>query len=264
MPRSVRRSLLLVVLPAVAAAQGAPGDAARGRSLYETFCARCHGIDGAGDLGANLRRPTLRRAPDDDALVALILSGIADRGMPATFMLGPGDARLLAAHVRSLGRVAPERVDGDPVRGRALFEGKGGCPACHIVRGVGGSLGPDLSEVGIARGSVYIRQALTDPGASLPRGPLPGSGTGSLARFLPVRVTTSDGRTVTGMRISEDGFSIQLRDANNRLHSFTHAEIRRIDRQFGTSMMPAFHRVFTAAELQDVVAWLTSLRGGPS
>src|ERR1700676_4747648 len=41
---------------------------------------------------------------------------------------------------------------GDPVRGKAIYEGKGDCQSCHRINGVGSRLGPDLSDIGVPRG----------------------------------------------------------------------------------------------------------------
>src|ERR1700674_1021621 len=41
---------------------------------------------------------------------------------------------------------------GDPARGKAIYEGKGDCASCHRINGVGGRLGPDLSDIGVPRG----------------------------------------------------------------------------------------------------------------
>jgi putative heme-binding domain-containing protein len=117
------------------------------------------------------------------------------------------------------------------------------------VRGQGGSLGPDLSEVGARRSPAYLREALTDPGASAPEG------------FLVISVTTRDGRRVRGTRINEDSFTIQLRDANNRFHSFRKRELAEVNKEFGASTMPSYQTTLTASEIDDLVAYLASLRG---
>ena len=49
-------------------------------------------------------------------------------------------------------RAAQLVVAGDRDLGKQLFFGKGRCSGCHMIRGQGGLLGPDLSNVGaIAR-----------------------------------------------------------------------------------------------------------------
>jgi cytochrome c oxidase cbb3-type subunit 3 len=74
-------------------------------------------------------------------------------------------------------------------------------------------------------------------------------------------VVTTGGRTVRGMRVNEDTFSIQLRDAGGRFHSFRKSELSKIDREDNASLMPSYESKFTPAELDDLIAYLASLRG---
>ena len=51
-------------------------------------------------------------------------------------------------------------------------------------------------------------------------------------RYLLVEIVTNEGKTVTGMRINEDAFSIQLRDAANQFHSFKKADLKELNKLF--------------------------------
>jgi cytochrome c oxidase cbb3-type subunit 3 len=93
---------------AVGAASAPTFDLARGKRLFEGQCARCHGMQGGGGTGANLRRPKLRHAPDDESLFNLIRSGITGTGMPFTFAMTDNEVRDVIAYVRSLGRIPAE------------------------------------------------------------------------------------------------------------------------------------------------------------
>jgi putative heme-binding domain-containing protein len=262
-PSRVALLMLLCGLPAgVRAQQEASAAISRGQQLFDAQCARCHGIGGTGGLGANLRRPTLRRAPDDTALFDVIRGGIPDRGMPDAWQLSDNEVRMVAKYVRSLGQLAQVPVPGNADRGRALYANKGGCPACHVINGEGGAIGPDLSEIGGARGPDFLQEALLNPGASLPAGPAAGYPWGEYARFLLTRAVTASGESVLGVRVNEDAFTIQIRDQAGRLHSLVKSDLRQLDKQFGKSLMPNYTGVFTADELQDLGAWLSSLRGG--
>ena len=153
----------------------------------------------------------------------------------------------LAAFVRSLGRVEPEALPGDPARGRALFEGKGACTACHIVRGVGTGLGPDLSEIGAERGAAHLRQALLEPGASRPEEMIPFEPR-SLSAYLVVTVVTRDGRTIAGYRVNEDAFTIQLREADGGLVSLRKGELASLRKDPDRSPMPGYGDLLAPAE----------------
>ena len=76
-----------------------------------------------------------------------------------------------------------------------------------------------------------------------------------------VRAVTAAGGEVTGVRVNEDTFSIQIRDVANRIHSFWKSELRELDKEWGRSPMPSYREALSAAELDDVVAFLASLRG---
>jgi len=251
---------LLAVWLLTSAGQGAAADVAQGKQLFNGMCARCHGIDGTGDEGPSLNRATLTRAATDDALREVIRDGIPDRGMPRVRRLTETELQQLTAYVRSLGRAVSVATSGNVERGRATYE-KLGCAACHIVSGQGGSFGPDLTDIGVSRGAPYLRQSFLGPAEALPRGssPVPGRG---FAEYLPVRVVTSDGREVRGVRINEDPFTIQVRDTANRFHSFRKSETKEIEKEFGKSLMPSFRGRLTDQETEDLVAYLSTLRGG--
>jgi putative heme-binding domain-containing protein len=132
--------------------------------------------------------------------------------------------------------------------GQAIFAGKGGCVACHSVGGRGGSVGPDLSMIGLTRTTESLRLALVDPDAEIYR------------EYLSVEVTTRRGETVTGIALNEDDLSVQVRDAAGNPRAFLKedlAGVRRLER----SLMPSFATRLTAAELDGLVAYLRTLRG---
>jgi putative heme-binding domain-containing protein len=221
----------------------------QGRRIYLSQCGGCHGMDGSGGRGPSLARPRLLQAPDDDALYRVIQRGIAGTEMPSSW-LSSNQIWSVAAHVRTLGRVAFEPVSGDPRRGKEIYASKGGCAQCHTIAGHGGAIGPDLDDIGARRSVSHLKEALSEPEAFIP------------ARFVLVRLTTNDGRAISGARVNEDAFSIQIRDPSNALHSFWKQELREVEKQWGRSPMPAYNGLLSAQEIDDVVAYLASLEGG--
>jgi putative heme-binding domain-containing protein len=259
--RALHAIVTLAAFTGIAAAAQMPNAAhvAQGKELFNGMCARCHGIDGTGDEGPSLNRPTLTRAATDDALMEVIRDGIPDRGMPRVRRLTDNELTYLVAYVRSLGRATTTATAGNVEKGRAAYE-KLGCASCHIVDGQGGSFGPDLTQIGTNRGASYLRQSFLGPAETLPKGssPVPGRG---FTEYLPVRVVTEDGREVRGIRINEDPFTIQLRDSANRFHSFRKSDTKAIEKEFGKSLMPSFRGRLSDTETEDLVAFLASLRG---
>lgn len=238
----------------------ARADVEEGRKLFAGMCVTCHGFEGKGGDAPSLNRPELDRAPDDAALRAVIADGLPERGMPRVRRLTTNEIQQLASYVRSLGQTAAVTPPGNAQQGRETYK-KLGCQSCHIISGEGNSLGPELTEIGRLRGAEYLREAIVDPGARLPRGTLPIPARG-FSEFLPVLVVTRDGREVRGVRINEDSFTIQLRDAANQFYSFRKAELSRIEKQDGKSLMPSFGDRLSKSELDDLVAYLSTLRGG--
>ena len=241
------KATLFLLAGAVAWGQATPDGLAQGERLFGSQCAYCHGPRGDGGRGANLAVPRLRHAADDAALVQAISRGIPGTGMPGS-ALSARQARQVAAFVRTLGRVETEALSGDAARGRWVFEGKGACGRCHTIAGRGGGLGPDLTDAGARSSPQYLREALLDPEKEVPGG------------FLQVRVVTGDGRRITGVRVNEDTFSLQLRDLSDQVHSFWKRELTEIHKDQGKSPMPAYRSLLAPAEVEDLVAYLVSLQ----
>ena len=229
-----------------------PADIERGRRLFLGHCAPCHGPAGDGGRGANLARPKLPRAPDDQALFRLLKDGIPETEMPSAWEMIDREIWQVMAYVRTLGRTAVENLPGDRARVESLFRTKGKCTQCHTVAGQGGRLGPELTEIGARRSAAYLRRALLEPEAEVPEG------------FLQVRVVAKDGRRLTGVRLNEDTFTLQMRDLGDQIYSVWKADLKEIQKDRGKSPMPSYRSVLSDAELDDLIAYLASLRGSSS
>ncbi|PWT97985.1 MAG: hypothetical protein C5B51_30290 [Terriglobia bacterium] len=251
------RHVLVLISLAVFPLAAQNGDLEKGRQLFLGMCSRCHGAEGGGGEGPNLNRPVLSRAPDDQALTAVIRDGIPDRGMPRIRRFTDTELHAMVVYVRSLSRTAGAVVAGSPEKGKAVYQ-RSGCSSCHIIDGEGGNLGPELSGVGAHRAADYLRQAIVEPAAALPRGVMPFPGRG-LNEFLPVRVVTRGGQEVTGIRVNEDSFTIQVKDANNQLHSFRKTDLQTLEKETGKSLMPDLRTTISGTDLDDLVAYLSSL-----
>ena len=230
------------------AGQYAQADIQFGLRLYGNTCATCHGGNGDGVPGINLRTGQFARAPSDRQLMRLISTGIPGTAMP------PGqysEAELagLVAYVRTMGEIDPSEVMvGDTERGRAIYNGQGDCARCHRVYGVGSRVAPDLSNIGATRTAGGLERSLLDP-------------TGSMFPInRPVRAVTLDGTVYTGRRLNEDTYTVQLLDQNDRLRSLEKATLREYT-LLTTSPMPVYGDMLSAQEVSDVVAYLLSLRG---
>jgi cytochrome c oxidase cbb3-type subunit III len=259
MPGKIGYLILMLTAVTLPLAAQRTAELEKGKQLFLGMCSRCHGIGGGGGEGPNLDRPVLTRANTDEALTTIIRDGIPDRGMPRIRRLTNTELHALVSYVRSLGAAGAVASTGSPESGKAVYR-RLGCASCHVVAGEGGALGPELTNVGAHRAPDYLRQAILDPGAVLPRGTMliPGRG---FNEFLPVRVVTRDGHEVRGLRVNEDSFTIQIRDAGNQLYSFRKADLQELEKQMGKSLMPEYKDRVSASEVGDLVAYLSSLGG---
>jgi cytochrome c oxidase cbb3-type subunit III len=240
---------MIVGLEPTARPKVTPQEIARGRALFAAQCAYCHGADGDGGRGANLARATLRRAPTDEALFRIINRGIPGTDMPGNAM-SARETWQVAAFVRTLGRMTREPPRGDAGRGEQLYQ-TNGCAACHTVRGRGGAIGTDLTDIGSRSSPGYLRRSIVDPQAEVPNG------------FRSVRVMTRDGRRLNGVRVNEDAFSLQFRDARGGFYSFYKDELTEIVPDETRSPMPSYRDRLDGAALDDLIAYLIAMEGRP-
>ncbi len=156
--------LALLSIPGVAVAQ----DLATGKKQFAALCSGCHGSDGGGgEHGPNIV-DLGRRGPGQGGRenLAQVIKNGTESGMPA-FPLPENQIATLVAYIRDLRAPAADRpAQGNAENGARFFAGKGNCTRCHMVNGSGGTLGPDLSNIGRERRVQQIEQALRKPGSS--------------------------------------------------------------------------------------------------
>ena len=237
---------------------GAPEDA------YKQLCSGCHGERGEGGRGPMLLGSAMPRSKDVNGLLQIIRQGIPGTDMPPipANRLDNDTLKQLAEKVwtwRVTGEASSAAGAG---RGRALFVGKGKCMECHRVRGEGGTLGPELSAIG-TRSRDYLKTALLQPEKEISDSFANYRWTIDIPdNFLQVRLTTTRGEQIVAARVNEDSFTIQVHDKTGRLRSFEKSQLAKIEKNWGRTPMPSYANAFTAGELEDVLAYLSSLRGG--
>jgi putative heme-binding domain-containing protein len=246
----VRFLCIVNLLFAVSATSvGQEKDLDKGREIFVTYCARCHGINGGGGEGPALNRSFLPRAANDEAFLQIIFNGIPGTGMPGLWMLSKAQADQVIRYVRSMGVIKEEPVRGDRQKGLAVLE-KSKCLSCHSINGRGNSIGPDLTGVGLRRGSAYVNEVISSPGKQKIKDQE------GFIQYLVIEVTTADGKNIRGVRINEDTYTIQMKDIDGRLYSFRKQNLKSLKRIPDASLMPSFAQSLTNEEKQNLVAYL--------
>jgi cytochrome c oxidase cbb3-type subunit 3 len=243
-------ALFVTVLAPRAGAQTqyAPADIQYGSRVYAAQCSVCHGATGDTVNGVDLKGK-IRRAESDFELMALIATGIPGTAMPA-FKFSTAEMTGIVAYVKNMKDFSASKVAlGDPARGQAIFEGsKGKCTTCHRVNGRGPRVAPDLSDIGATRTAATLQNVVVDPNAA------------TQFQNRNVRAVTKDGKVISGRRLNEDTYSVQLIDEQERLVSLSKDELREYT-VAKTASMPSYKNTLSASELSDVVAYLLSLKG---
>ena len=232
--------------------QASDDGAQRGRQAFIISCSFCHGNDArGGDGGPDLvRSEMLLNDEEGDLLGPFLEVGSPDEGMPP-FQMGDSEVRDLAAFVRREARAVIDRqfyeiqnvVTGDAERGRAYFNGEGGCSGCHSPTG-------DLA--GIAN--------RFDPPDLLQRFVYPGrGGRGRLPVVREVAVTLENGQLIEGNLEYIDDFNVALRTAEGEYRSFSRTETDVEVRDPLQAHVDLLGR-YTDDDLHDLITYLVTLQ----
>jgi putative heme-binding domain-containing protein len=218
-----------------------------GRAVFLANCSFCHAAGGEGGRGPSLTTAASVHGRDKASLTRVITKGVPGSQMPAFTQFQPGELQPLVDFVQSLSASAPksERAPGDPQAGATLFA-RNRCASCHRINSQGSVFGPDLTRIGAGRSLKHLRESLTNPEADI------------MPEFQGVVVTLPDGSRVSGVRINEDTFTVQLRDLAQNFRLFKKDEVKAVEPS-KRSLMPPYK--LPPAELDNLVAYLATLRG---
>jgi cytochrome c oxidase cbb3-type subunit III len=224
----------------------AEADREAGAKIFRSHCASCHGVNGTGGAGPSLAAGVFYHGSTDADLYRNISEGIPGTAMPDQFF-SSAQIWQIVAYVRSISSAPVRRpLKGDAHHGAQLFRDKG-CVECHLVKGAGGMRGPDLSLIGSQRSPAYLRESITDPGAAV------------APEYWVAKIVPRDGRNRTGFVMNQDSYAVQLLDFDAGLLTMQRSDIKDfgIDR---SSIMPSYKGKLSEAELDDLVAFLASLK----
>jgi putative heme-binding domain-containing protein len=233
-----------------------PSALAEGQALFRGLCSGCHGGAGRGGKGPDLTDNRWIHGGSDDDIARVIQNGV-----PRTTMkklgdsLKPDQIHKLIGYIRSLARSPSETtwkpyVPGDPQAGWKLFfdlKGKAQCAKCHSVGSEGGRIGPSLDRIASRRAPEFIMESILLPSKEI------------APEYEAVAVATKDGKVITGLRINETNFSIQLHEENGRFHSFLKRDLEEVKVMTKSLMPENVGELLTVKELHDIFAYLMTL-----
>jgi quinoprotein glucose dehydrogenase len=150
-----------------------------------------------------------------------------------------------------VGKFQVSLTGGDADAGREVFfnHTAAQCVRCHTVKGVGGTAGPDLSQVvtrNPAKTREHILESLVLPSAKIAAG------------FGTVTLTLVDGRVLGGTLVSEDKTTLVVQTPDGKKHTVPADEVER--RSAALSPMPAVDRTLTPREMRDLIEYLMTLK----
>ncbi|MBL9201301.1 MAG: c-type cytochrome [Opitutaceae bacterium] len=165
------------------------------------------------------------------------------RALPLRRVLLPW-ARATAAPPVDARRSIPEIAGGDWQRGKAVFaSAQAACAVCHQVRGEGGIVGPDLSNL-VHRDYASVLRDIIEPSAAI-----------NPDRIAYV-IALEDGSTSGGVVLDESPASIVVADASGAQRTIPRGAIAGMKASAVSLMPPGLWEQLTAQQQRDLMAFL--------
>ena len=232
---------------------GDPVQIAAGEKLYQRSCAGCHGPDGSGGRGPNLVVRPMWHPLSDEKIFSMIRDGIPGTVMPPTNLSDDESWQLVAFIHALIGPASENPPPGDASAGEKIFWGrKANCSSCHTIRGKGGYLGPDLTNIGGMRPLAVIRESVLDPSEEL-----------YLLEKEAVTVKLKNGETIHGVARNRNNYSLQIIERDGGLHLLSMRDVAELEILERSAMPGDYGEKLSAEELENLFAFLArqSLRG---
>jgi putative heme-binding domain-containing protein len=233
-----------------------PVATAEGQAMFRGLCSGCHGGAGRGGKGPDLTDNRWIHGSSDTDIARVIENGVPNTTMKKLGdVLKPEQIRTLIAYIHSLAHSPGEStwkpyMPGDTQMGRKIFfdsQGKAPCAKCHRVGGEGGRIGPALDRIANRRAPEFVMESIVQPSKEID------------PAYEAIAIATKDGRVITGLRVNETNFSVQLYEENGRFHSLLKRDLEDF-KVLKKSLMPEnIPELLTVKELHDVFAYLMSL-----
>jgi cytochrome c oxidase cbb3-type subunit III len=252
----------VATFPAQQRSPGDPAVIARGKSLYASVCAACHGADARGGQlgGPNLLRSQVALNDQEGELIMPIVKGArAERGMPPIPM-PDDDIKAVAAYIHSLqaaGRPQgappmseaplPNALVGDAGAGEKYFAAK--CSNCHSPTG-------DLQGIATRVPDARTLQAGWVAGsAGGGRG-----GRGASGKPVTTTITLPTGEKISGRLVHLDHFLVTVALDDNSLRSVNRDDKTNVEINDPLAAHKAMLSTLTDKDMHDVTAYLATLK----
>lgn len=219
-----------------------------GRQLFASGCAGCHGPDGGGGRGPNLRERVVWHPTEDDGLFKTVRNGV---GVMPGSKAPDDDIWRIVAYVRSLTSPAFEvKTKGDPAAGSEVFWGSAGCSGCHRIGNRGGFGGPNLSNVGLSSTVPKLHDAIVEPDAEIAEG------------YQKVSVTLRTGEKLEGVARNRSNYSLQLQSSDGKLQMIDMGKVEQVTLHKTTAMPLDYAKRLSRADIDNLVAFLSRQAAG--
>lgn len=143
-------------------------------------------------------------------------------------------------------------LKGDPGKGERLFFENAAlrCSFCHRVDGAGGSIGPELSQIGKKYARAALLETITQPSKAI------------APEYIPYVCQTKDGDSHVGLLVERGKEKIVLRDAKNEVHAISTSDVESFTAQSKSLMPELVLQEATAQDASDLLAFLGGLTLG--
>jgi putative heme-binding domain-containing protein len=141
-------------------------------------------------------------------------------------------------------------LPGDVNRGRAIFDQSSAaqCKKCHAVQGFGGSLGPELTNIGRKYERKALLETIVDPSKAI------------APEFVPHVLETKGGAVYAGFVVERTPQYVVLKDINSKRVRVDHEDIEVLMPQQKSLMPELLLSEVTAQDAADLLAYLTTLK----
>ena len=141
-------------------------------------------------------------------------------------------------------------LPGDPAKGEQMFfdpDFKAPCAKCHTVKGKGGKVGPELTNVAGTRTPQFMLEAILEPSKEIASG------------YEPLLIVTNDDEFIAGIKKNEDDTTVEIADASGELKKIKKSNIKKMVQQKVSIMPGNFKDLLSVEELHDLLAYLVTL-----